>query len=315
MNTESKILLAGDNGFVGSNIKHLLLKRGYRNLIHVPPDLDFRKQADTELLIYNSNPSIIILAAGKVGGIIANKNAPHEFLYDNLMIWSNIIHAAAEIKVSKLIFLGSSTIYSSSAPLPFKEESFFQGSLDSNTESYALAKITAIKLCENYFKSFNLNFIPVTLSNLYGPGDHFNLDNSHVVPALIYKFHQAKFLNLDSVTLWGSGNPTRDILYVEDLANAIIFVLENIRAEMIFNQGISHINIGSGKEISIKELSLVIKEITGFKGKVFWDASKPDGPMRKYLDITRINKFGWEPKTLLYDGLQATYQYFISTRK
>jgi GDP-L-fucose synthase len=310
-----KIFLAGEQGFVGQNVKKHFFQKGYANFVSSSPDADFRNQEQTEYFIKNEKPEVIILAAGKVGGILANKKYPAEFIYDNLMIWLNIIHAAAESEVKKLIFLGSATVYPKNAPVPFKEESLLSGSLDKNTEPYALAKIAAIKLCEALYATKKLNFFSLTLANLYGPYDHFETEDSHVVPALISKIYQAKIKRLKEVELWGSGKPTRDLLFAEDLADAIEFTMNKVDAKMIYEQGISHINIGTGTEKTIKEIAENISGSLDYDGIIKFDTSKPDGTMRKSVDTTRINNFGWKAKTSLEDGLKKTVEYYLSIKK
>jgi GDP-L-fucose synthase len=314
-NTNKKIFIAGEFGFVGKNVKSHLLKKGYSNFVSAPQTLDFRNLADTEKFISETKPEIVILAAGRVGGILANKKYPAEFLYDNLMIWSSIIKSSAKNKIVKLIFLGSATVYPKDAVVPFREEYLLTGSLDKNTEPYAVAKITAIKLCEALYISEKLNFFTLTLANLYGPFDHFDSEDSHVVPALISKIHNAKKNNLKEVEIWGSGKPTRDLLFVEDLADAIEFAINNIDAKMIYEQNISHLNVGTGVEKTIKELAEIISQSLGFKGEIKFDKSKPDGTMRKSIDTTRINKLGWKAKTSLEVGLKKTCEYYLSSKR
>lgn len=308
-----KLFIAGEYGFVGKNLSIHFESKGEYNLIHAAPDLDFRLQESVNSFISNEKPEIIILTAGKVGGILANKKYPAEFLYDNLMIWNNIIKAAAENNVSKLIFLGSATVYPKNAQIPFKEECLLSGELEKNTEAYAIAKITAIKLCEALYKAEKCNFIPLTLANLYGPLDHFNFEDSHLIPALISKIHKAKLENSDKVILWGTGKPTRDLLYINDLIDAIEFILNNIEASNIFEDNISHINVGSGIEYSILEIAETIKKIVNYNGEIIFDSNKPDGTMRKLLDVSRLAKLGWHAQTELAEGLQKTYNYFLTT--
>ncbi len=311
MNKEIKIFIAGEQGFVGRNIKEYLKRNGYLNFISSPPNIDYTRQEVTEDFIKKEKPDIVILASGKVGGIGANKKYPAEFIYNNIMIWSNIIYAAAENDVSKLIFLGSATVYPETAPVPFKEEYILSGKLEKNTEPYAFAKITAIKLCEALYREKRKNFIALTLANLYGPYDHFNFEDAHIIPSVISKIHDAKLNNLESVTLWGTGQPTRDCLYIGDLADAILFSMENISAELIYENNISHLNIGTGEEIRIKEICETIKNVIDYKGEIRFDAAKPDGTLRKYLDATRINNMGWRSKINLETGIKKTYKYYI----
>ncbi|MGB5847604.1 MAG: GDP-L-fucose synthase, partial [Ignavibacteriaceae bacterium] len=233
-----------------------------------------------------------------------------DFIYDNLMIEANVINAAYKNNVEKLIFLGSSCIYPKMATQPLKEESLLSGYLEETNEPYAIAKIAGIKLCENYYRQYGCNFYSVMPTNLFGPHDNFNLETSHVLPAFIRKFHESKVNNHELVTIWGSGKPMREFLYVEDLADAIIFLTENIDANDLYEKDISHINIGSGKDITIDDLAKLIAEVVGFKGKIIHDAAKPDGTPRKLMDVSRINKLGWEYKTELREGLVKTYKWF-----
>ena len=315
MNLQNKkIFLAGEQGFVGQNVRNHFLKKGYKNLVSPSSEFDFRNQPLTEKFIKETKPEIIILAAGKVGGILANKKYPAHFLYDNILMWFNIINAASESGVQKLIFLGSAAVYPKEAPVPFKEEYLLTGELDKNTEPYALAKISAAKLCEALYVSKNLNYFSLTLANLYGPFDHFDTEDSHVIPALISKFYKAKKMGLKAVELWGSGRPTRDLLFVEDLADAIEFVINNIEAKMIYSQGISHLNIGTGVENTIKEIAVNVGKALGYNGEIKFDKSKPDGTMRKSVDTSRIKKFGWKAKTSLEEGLRKTVEYYLSSK-
>ena len=315
MNLQNKkIFLAGEQGFVGQNVKNHLLKKDFKNFVSPSSEFDFRNQSLTEKFIKEAKPEIIILAAGKVGGILANKKYPAHFLYDNILMWFNIINAASESGVQKLIFLGSAVVYPKEAPVPFKEEYLLTGELDKNTEPYALAKISTAKLCEALYVSKNLNYFSLTLANLYGPYDHFDTEDSHVIPALISKFYKAKKMGLKAVELWGSGKPTRDLLFVEDLADAIEFVMNNIEAKMIYSQGISHLNIGTGVENTIKEIAVSVGKALGYKGEIKFDKSKPDGTMRKSVDTSRIKKFGWKAKTSLEEGLRKTVEYYLSSK-
>lgn len=310
-----KIYIAGHTGMVGSAITERLQLNGYNNLILKAPDeLDLINQAEVEKIFRKEKPEIIILAAGKVGGIGANKKYPADFIYQNLMIWSNVINAAAINNVEKLIFLGSATVYPQDAQVPFKEEYLLTGPLDKNTEPYAIAKISAIKLCESLYLAKGLNFISLTLANLYGPNDHFDNEDAHVVPSLISKIYKAKMLGLDNVELWGTGKPTRDLLFVEDLAEAIEFVMNNVDAKMIYDQGISHINVGTGIENSIKDIATNIAKALGYEGQIKFDSSKPDGTMRKFVDTTRINRLGWKAKTSLEEGIKKTCNYYLSIK-
>jgi GDP-L-fucose synthase len=306
-----KIYVAGHTGMVGSAITNELRNRGYNNLILKNyPGLDLIKQDEVEKFFEDEKPEIVIIAAAKVGGILANNTYRAEFIYDNLMIEANIIHNAYKAGVEKLIFLGSSCIYPKLAPQPLKEEYLLSNYLEFTNEPYAIAKIAGIKLCENYYRQYGCNFYSVMPTNMYGPNDNFDLNTSHVLPALIRKFHEAKEKNKSEVVIWGSGNPLREFLYVEDLADAILFLMEKINAKDLYEQGISHLNIGTGKDLTINELAQLIAEIIGFKGKIIHDSSKPDGTPRKLLDVSRINLLGWKYKTELRDGIVKTYEHF-----
>lgn len=309
-----KIYIAGHKGMVGSAITNELKNKGYKNLILKNyPELDLIKQDDVEKFFKAENPEIVIVAAAKVGGILANNTYRAEFIYDNLMIEANIIHNAHKYGVEKLIFLGSSCIYPKLAPQPLKEEYLLSDYLEFTNEPYAIAKIAGIKLCENYFRQYCSNFYSVMPTNLYGPNDNFNLETSHVLPALIRKFHEATEKNEKKMVIWGSGKPMREFLYVEDLANAILFLMENINAEDLYEKGISHLNIGTGKDLTINDLAELIAAITGFGGTIIHDSSKPDGTPRKLLDVSRINSLGWKYKTELKVGIEKTYHWFLST--
>lgn len=306
-----KIYIAGHTGMVGSAVKRGFENRGYKNLLFKDyPGLNLINQSETDDFFENEKPEFVIIAAAKVGGILANNTYRADFIYDNLMIEANVINAAYKNNVEKLIFLGSSCIYPKMAVQPLKEESLLSGYLEETNEPYAIAKIAGIKLCENFYRQYGCNFYSVMPTNLYGPHDNFNLETSHVLPAFIRKFHEAKVNNHKSVTIWGSGKPMREFLYVEDLADAILFLTENIDANDLYDNGISHINIGSGKDITIDDLAKLIAEIVGFKGKIIHDVKKPDGTPRKLMDVLRINKLGWKYKTDLRDGLEKTYKWF-----
>lgn len=311
-----KIYLAGHTGMVGSAILRELQKHNYTNIVEKDIDrLDLRKQKDVEDFFHLYRPEIVIIAAAKVGGILANNTYRAEFLYDNLMIEANLIHASYLNEVEKVVFLGSSCIYPKLAPQPLKEEYLLSDYLEFTNEPYAIAKIAGIKLCENYYRQYGCNFISVMPTNLYGPHDNFNLETSHVLPALIRKFHEAKIRSEKTVTIWGTGKPLREFMYVEDLANAIVFMMEKINAKDLYENGITHINVGSGKEISITELAKIVAEITEFKGKIKYDSSKPDGTPRKLMDVTRLNSLGWKYKTELKDGILKTYNFFKENYK
>lgn len=304
---------------VGSAIKRRLKKNGYKNLLVKDfPGFDLMRQEETEKLFEDEKPEVVIIAAAKVGGILANNTYRAEFIYDNLMIEANLINAAYKNNVQKLIFLGSSCIYPKLAPQPLKEEYLLSDYLEFTNEPYAIAKIAGIKLCENYYIQYGCNFYSVMPTNMYGPFDNFNLETSHALPALIRKIYEAKVNDDKSVIIWGTGKPKREFLYVEDFADAIIFMIENVEAKDLYEKGISQINIGSGKDLSINELAEIIADVIGFKGKIVHDESKPDGTPRKLLDVSRINNLGWGYKTELRDGLVETYKWFrenLETRR
>tara|TARA_Y100001980_G_C14543700_1_gene322541 strand:- start:165 stop:974 length:810 start_codon:yes stop_codon:yes gene_type:complete len=264
----------------------------------------------TRLFFKKEKPDVVICAAAKVGGIYANQIYPAQFLFENLAIQNNLIHFSHEYGVKNLLFLGSACIYPKYAEQPIKESSMLSGPLEPTNEPYALAKIVGIKLCETYFKQYSDNFISVMPNNLYGPNDNFDPDTSHVIPALIKKFHDAKINSSNCVRIWGSGNPLREFLHVDDLSDAILFIMKNVSVEEIYNQGISHINVGSGEELSIHELALMIKKVVGYKGKINFDKSKPDGTPRKLLDTSIMNKKGWMPKIKLKKGIKDLYSSY-----
>ena len=311
---EKKIYVAGHRGMVGSAITRELDKRGYRNiLLKTFSELNLTRQKETENFFNTEKPDIVIIAAAKVGGILANNTYRAEFIYNNLMIESNIIQAAYENGAEKLIFLGSSCIYPKLALQPLKEEYLLSDYLEYTNEPYAIAKIAGIKLCESYYKQYGSNFFSAMPTNLYGPNDNFDLETSHVLPALIRKFHKAKLNSgqMSKVVLWGSGKPKREFLFVEDLAEAILFLMENINAKDLYENGISQLNIGTGEDLSISELADMIAGITGFKGEIEYDSSKPDGTPRKLMDVSRINNLGWRYKTSLKEGIEITYRWFL----
>ncbi len=296
---------------VGSAILRRLEKDNYSNIVYrSSKQLNLIRQLEVERFFEEEKPEIVIIAAAKVGGILANNTFRAEFIYDNLMIESNIIHSAYKYGTEKLIFLGSSCIYPKLAPQPLKEEYLLSDYLEFTNEPYAVAKIAGIKLCENYFRQYGVNFFSVMPTNLYGYNDNFDLNTSHVLPALIRKFHEAKTSNSNSVTIWGTGRPKREFLFVDDLADAILFLLEKINAVDIYNQNISQINIGTGEDLTINELANLIKSIIGFSGNIVYDSEKPDGTPRKLMDVSRIHLLGWKHKTSLKDGIQLTYNWF-----
>jgi len=310
--SEERIFIAGAGGMVGRAIVRKLDERSHGDIIApTSADLDLTDQAAVESFFLTWKPSVVVLAAGKVGGILANNTFPAEFLYQNVMIASNVIHSAFTHGVRKLIYLGSSCIYPKLATQPIKEEALLAGYLEPTNEPYAVAKICGIKLCESYFRQYGSNFYSVMPPNLYGIYDNFDPERSHVIPALIRRFHDARTNGSDVVTLWGTGTPRREFIVVDDAAEAIVFLLQNIDAGAIYDKGISHINIGSGNDIQISELASMIAEIVGYTGKVAYDSSKPDGTMQKLMDVSRMSALGWTFKTSLKEGLVSTYRWFL----
>lgn len=305
MDVKSKIYIAGHEGMVGSHLVDELIRRNYKTIITKPfKDLDLRNQKNTFKFINKIKPEYIFLIAGKVGGIQANINFPGEYLYDNLMIASNVIEAARINNAKKLIFIGSSCIYPRDCAQPMKEEYLLTVPLEPTNEGYAIGKIAGLKLCEYYKKQYGCNFITAIPPNLYGPRDNFSLEYSHVISALIQKIHNAKKLNKKTIKMWGTGIARREFLLTEDLVDGLIFLMNNYNCE-------KHINIGSGIDISIKELAFIIKDITGYSGNFIWDKSKPDGMPQKLMDSHIINKIGWKPKHSLREGLIKTYKWYI----
>jgi GDP-L-fucose synthase len=302
MEKNAKIYIAGHKGMVGSAIMRHLKKQGFENFIYSnSADLDLRKQNDVFAFFDQQKPDYVFLAAAKVGGIYANNTFRAEFLYDNLSIESNIIHASYLNKVKKLMFLGSSCIYPKLAPQPLKESYLLTGLLESTNEPYAIAKIAGIKLCESYRSQYGCNFFSVMPTNLYGSNDNYDLKNSHVLPALLRKFHSAIINNLPSVEIWGTGSPMREFLHVDDLADACLFLMDNYNEEGL-------VNIGTGTDISIKDLAYLIKNITGFKGVLKFDSTKPDGTPRKLLDVSKIHALGWKHSIELEEGIRIVYE-------
>ncbi len=363
MNKSSKIYIAGHRGLVGSAILRKLESEGYSHfLLMTHKELDLEVQKDVYDFFENERPEYVFLAAAKVGGIVANNTYPAEFIYNNLLIQTNIIHASYKFEVKKLLFLGSSCIYPKFAPQPMKEEYLLTGELETTNEPYAVAKIAGLKMCQSYNRQYGTNFISVMPTNLYGPNDNFDLNNSHVLPALLRKMHLGKCLQNDDfnsikkdlqrnpirncsvdqltneeivedlsrfgirvdsgnsqpptsnlqpqvvIDLWGTGTPCREFLYADDLANACHFLMQNYDGNEI-------VNIGTGKDITIKEVAGIIKEVIGFKGEVLWDETKPDGTPRKLLDVTKINELGWKAETSLKDGIKKAYAWYADTHK
>ena len=300
---DAKIYVAGSNGMVGSAIVRALKAKGYINIVvKSSKELDLKNQQAVHDFFNQEQPEYVFLAAAKVGGIHANNSYPATFIYDNLMIQSNVIQAAYDFNVKKLLFLGSSCIYPKFAPQPIKEEYLLTGSLEPTNEAYAIAKIAGLKMCQFYKQQYGCNFISAMPTNLFGVNDNFNLENSHVLPALLRKFIEAKQNNKQEVTIWGSGTPMREFLFVDDLAKACLFLMEN------YND-VETVNIGTGEDVSIKELAETIMKIVGFEGHLIFDASKPDGAPRKLLDVSKINNLGWKHQTSLENGIQKTLNW------
>lgn len=309
MDKQAKIYVAGHRGLVGSAIVRALEKEGYTNLLTVTRQaVDLLEQRAVTDFFASEKPDYVFLAAAKVGGILANSTAPADFIYENLMIETNIIQNAWRNKVQKLLFLGSSCIYPQLAEQPIKEESLLTGPLEPTNDAYAIAKIAGIKLCQAYNQQYDTKYISVMPTNLYGPNDNFNLQTSHVLPALIRKFHEAKVSQAPFVTIWGTGTPVREFLYVDDLADACVYLMNHYEDSKI-------INIGTGVGITIQELATTIKEVTGYQGDICFDPSKPDGTPVKINDVTYINSLGWTAKTNLHIGIQATYEWFCQNYK
>ena len=305
MTKSTNIYIAGHRGMVGSAVWRALESKGYSNLIgKTSTELDLRNQ-QAVLDFYNQEqPEVVIDAAAKVGGILANNDFPYQFLMENMQIQNNLIDCAHKSGVEKFIFLGSSCIYPKFAPQPLKEEHLLTDSLESTNEWYAIAKITGVKACQSIRKQFNKNYVSLMPTNLYGSFDNFDLQSSHVLPAMLRKFHEAKINNHSDVMLWGSGTPMREFLFVDDMAEAVVFAVENNLPEHLYN-------VGSGKDITIKELAETIQKVTGHQGKIIWDASKPDGTPRKLMDVSKMKEMGWNYTTELEIGIQKTYLWFI----
>ncbi|HNW74802.1 MAG TPA: GDP-L-fucose synthase [Bacteroidales bacterium] len=317
MNKNDKILVAGSAGMVGSAILRCLIRNGFTNLVgtyhrNVPEKHEPVRYRRIDLLDPNActclfaeeEPDIVFYAAAKVGGIVANNTYRAQFLYENLQIQNNVIHTAYLTQVKKLMYLGSSCIYPKNAPQPIREEYLLTGALEFTNEPYAIAKIAGMKMCENYNLQYGTKYLSAMPTNLYGPNDNYDLQNSHVLPALIRKFHEAKITHATHVDIWGSGEPLREFLHVDDLAEAVVFLMENYSGNQFFN-------VGWGKDISIRDLATLIQEITGFEGKLAFDRSKPDGTPRKLLDVSRLTALGFTPRIHLREGIQSTYQDFL----
>jgi GDP-L-fucose synthase len=305
MKTTSKIYIAGHRGMVGGAIKRYLETNGYTNLIvRTSAELDLRNQQAVDEFFADQGPEYVFLAAAKVGGIIANNTYRADFIYDNLIMATNIIHAAHKYETKKLLFLGSSCIYPKMAPQPLKEDYLLTGTLESTNEPYAIAKIAGIKLCEAYRDQYNRDFISAMPTNLYGIGDNYHPENSHVLPALIRRFHEAKEANKPSVTIWGSGTPKREFLYADDLAEACVYLINNYSDRQF-------INVGTGKDLAIRELAELIKEVVGYEGELVFDTSKPDGTPRKLMDVSKLHDLGWKHRTDLKEGIAKAYGDFL----
>ena len=306
MNKTDKIYIAGHRGMVGSAICRKLEKEGFVNLVtRSSKDLDLRNQQSVDDFFESEKPAYVFLAAAKVGGIMANNTYKAEFLYDNLMIEANIIQASYKNDVNKLLFLGSSCIYPKLAPQPLKEDYLLSGFLEPTNEPYAIAKIAGIKLCEYYREQFGCNYISAMPTNLYGPNDNYDLQNSHVLPALIRRFHEAKINNVSSVTLWGSGSPKREFLYVDELANACFHLMQHYNGKQF-------VNIGTGEDMSIRELAELIKHVVGYNGDIAWDTTKPDGTPRKLMDVSKAHSLGWTHEIELEEGIRKAYDNFLA---
>ena len=304
----AKIYIAGHRGMVGSACWRILEKEGYTNLVgKTSKELDLRSQLSVDEFIKTEKPDAIIDAAARVGGILANDTYPYEFLMDNMLIQNNLIGSAHRNNVPKFIFLGSSCIYPKLAPQPLKEEYLLSGPLEPTNQWYAIAKVSGVKLIQALRKQYGRDYVSLMPTNLYGPGDNFDLNNSHVLPAMIRKFDEAKENNDAEVVLWGSGNPMREFLHVDDLATAVIFAIENQLDHYIYN-------VGSGKDITIKNLAETVQTIIGHRGSIFWDSTKPDGTPRKLLDINKILKMGWEPKITLNHGIKTVYNWYLNNK-
>lgn len=309
MEKDAKIYIAGHRGLVGSALLRKLEREGYRNIIYrSSAELDLRRQERVESFLKLARPEYVVLAAAKVGGIEANQRYSADFLYDNLMIQTNVIDSAYRNGVKKLLFMGSSCIYPKYARQPIKEEYLLSGKLEPTNEAYSIAKIAGLKMCQHYNQQYGTCFIAVMPSNLYGPGDNFDPDRSHVLPALLRKIHQAKVEKQKEVVVWGSGNPRREFLHVDDLAEALLFLIKIGHSAQL-------INIGVGKDITIRELAMMIKEIVGFKGEIVYDRTKPDGTPRKLLDISRLKQLGWQAKISLEQGINQTYQSYLASSR
>ena len=309
MNLDAKIYVAGHRGLVGSAIVRNLEDKGYTNIIcRTHKELDLTNQEAVRAFFEQERPEYVFLAAAKVGGIHANNTYPADFIYDNLMIQNNVIKAAHDFEVKKLLFLGSTCIYPKMAPQPIKEEYLLTGALEETNEAYAVAKIAGLEMCKFFKRQYGDNFISCMPTNLYGPNDNFDLKNSHVLPALIRKFHEAKVNNSDVVEVWGTGTPLREFLYVDDMADACVFLMENYDGEQ-------HVNIGTGEEVSIRELAETVKEVVGFEGELVFNTEMPDGTPRKLTTVDKLHSLGWSHKVSLNRGIKLAYTWFLENYK
>ena len=306
MDKNGKIYVAGHRGMVGSAIVRALEKNGYHNIVtRTHKELDLTRQDAVEAFFAEEKPDYVFLAAAKVGGIVANNEAPADFLYENMILEMNVIHSAFKNNVKKLMFLGSSCIYPRMCPQPIKEDYLLTGALEQTNEAYALSKISGLKYCEYLNRQYHTDYISVMPTNLYGPNDNYHPTHSHVLPALIRRFHEAKVDNLPYVTCWGTGKPLREFLYVDDLADACVFLMNNY-------SGNETVNLGTGKELTIKELTELVAKVIGYTGEIRWDSSKPDGTPRKLLDVSKLESLGWHYKTELEEGIRLSYQDFLT---
>ena len=306
----TRVFVAGHRGLVGSAIMDCLRRRGYSEVIvRDRHELDLRKQEEVLAFFEDESPTHVYLAAAKVGGIHANRTFPAEFIHDNLLIASNVIHAAYRAKISRLLFMGSSCIYPKFAPQPIKEEALLTGALEPTNEAYSIAKIAGLKMCAAYNAQYGTDFMGVMPTNIYGPGDHYDLKNCHVLPALLRKFHDAKVHGERSVTVWGTGTPRREFLFSEDLAEACVFLMENYSAREIGD----FVNVGAGVDLSIGELASLIAQTVGFEGEIVYDTTMPDGTPRKLLDVTRLSELGWRASVSLADGISRTYGSYLES--
>jgi GDP-L-fucose synthase len=315
MSHQPKIYVAGHRGMVGSAIVRILQKQGHKNIVtRTHAQMDLADQLAVRIFFESEKPTQVYLAAAKVGGIHANNTYPAEFIYDNLMVQANVIHEAYKAGIQKILFLGSSCIYPKAVRQPMREDALLSGNLESTNEPYAVAKIAGIKLCESYNRQYGVDYRSVMPTNLYGPGDNYHPENSHVIPALIRRFHEAKTNHLTEVVIWGSGTPMREFLYVDDMAAACVYVMNLDKG--IYDQHtkpmLSHINIGFGSDVTIKELAQTISAVVGYQGRISFDATKPDGPARKLMDSGRLNNMGWHAKIDLREGLSMAYQDYLT---